>query len=82
MAYIGIGKSMLREGKYKEAMTYLKLGNDREYYSKALAKYRREYMREYFGMYMTIAIALLVSVIVWRRIARTRNERGGRDVAN
>lgn len=82
MAYIGIGKSMLREGKYKEAMTYLKLGNDREYYSKALAKYRREYMREYFGLYMTVAIALLLSVIVWRRIARTRNERGVRDVAN
>jgi tetratricopeptide (TPR) repeat protein len=82
MAYVGIGKSMLREGKYKEAMTYLKLGNDREYYSKALAKYRREYMREYFGLYMTIAIALLISVIVWRRIARTRNERGVTDVAN
>ncbi|MDQ0170570.1 gluconolactonase [Paenibacillus tundrae] len=82
MAYVGIGKSMLREGEYKEAMTHLKLGNDREYYSRALAKYRREYMREYFGMYMTVAIGVLVSLILWRRIARSRNERGAGDVAN
>ncbi len=49
MAYIGIGKSLLRQGEYKQAMTFLRLGNDREYYSKALTKYRREYMREHFG---------------------------------
>ncbi|NIK75086.1 DNA-binding beta-propeller fold protein YncE [Paenibacillus castaneae] len=72
MAYVGIGKSMLRQGEYKQAMKYLKLGNDREYYSKALTKYRREYMREYFGIYMTIAIALIVIVMAVRRGLRLR----------
>ncbi|OBR62252.1 hypothetical protein A7K91_01085 [Paenibacillus oryzae] len=76
MAYVGIGKSLLRQGEYKDAMTYLKLGNDREYYSKALGKYRREYMREYFGMYMTGVIALLVLIFGIRRFARSR--KGGR----
>lgn len=72
MAYVGIGKSMLRQGEYKEAMKYLKLGNDREYYSKALTKYRREYMREYFGIYMTMVIALIGAAIVVRRVLKVR----------
>lgn len=76
MAYVGIGKSMLRQGEYKDAMNYLKLGNDREYYSKALTKYRREYMREYFGMYMTGVIALLLLIFGARWFARSR--KGGR----
>lgn len=75
MAYVGIGKSMLRQGEYKQAMTYLKLGNDREYYSKALTKYRREYMRENFGTYMTILIAIIVVIVAMRRGLRSR--RGG-----
>ncbi|WP_051250454.1 hypothetical protein [Paenibacillus harenae] len=74
MAYVGIGKSMLRQGEYKQAMTYLKLGNDREYYSKALTKFRREYMREYFGTYMTIVIALILIVMAVRRGMRVRKE--------
>ncbi|MEV5025439.1 gluconolactonase [Paenibacillus sp. LPE1-1-1.1] len=74
MAYVGIGKSMLRQGEYKQAMTYLKLGNDREYYSKALTKFRREYMREYFGTYMTGVIALILIVMAVRRGMRIRKE--------
>ncbi|MDQ8734554.1 gluconolactonase [Paenibacillus sp. LHD-38] len=74
MAYVGIGKSMLRRGEYKQAMTYLKLGNDREYYSKALTKFRREYMREYFGTYMTIVVALIVVIMAVRRGMRLRKE--------
>lgn len=74
MAYVGIGKSMLRQGEYKDAMTYLRLGNDREYYSKALTKYRREYMREYFGAYMTGAIALFLAIFGIRRFIRSRKE--------
>jgi hypothetical protein len=74
MAYVGIGKSMLRQGEYKQAMTYLKLGNDREYYSKALTKFRREYMREYFGTYMTVVIALFLIVMAVRRGMRIRKE--------
>lgn len=70
MAYVGIGKSMLRQGEFKQAMSYLKLGNDREYYSKALTKYRREYMRDNFGIYMTILIALIAVVFFARRSLR------------
>ncbi|OMF84328.1 hypothetical protein BK146_31165 [Paenibacillus sp. FSL R7-0333] len=77
MAYVGIGKSLLRQGEYKEAMTYLKLGNDREYYSKALGKYRREYMRDHFSIYMTGMIAVLLGGYVIARLVK-RPRKGGR----
>ncbi len=82
MAYIGIGKSLLRQGEYKEAMTYLKLGNDREYYSKALTKYRREYMRDNFGAYMTALIALLAAIFIIRRSIRLRKGGMKRDAVS
>lgn len=83
MAYVGIGKSLLRQGEYKEAMTYLKLGNDREYYSKALGKYRREYMRDYFSLYMTGIIAVLLGgCVIVRLVKRPRKEGRVQDVVS
>lgn len=76
IAYIGIGKALLRQGNYKEAMAYLKLGHDRDYYSKAFAKYRREYMRENFGVMMTAALLLAAAALAARRLHRARRERG------
>ncbi len=40
LAYNGIGKAQLREGNFKEAITNLKLGNDRYNYSKAYEQHR------------------------------------------
>ena len=70
MAYVGIGKSLLRQGEFKQALAYLKLGNDRIYYSKALAKYRREYMQENFGFYMTILLPILLVAFIGRSLMR------------
>ncbi len=53
IAYVGIGKAMLRQGENKLAMENLHLGYDRVYYSKAFGKYRKEMVREYFGVGMT-----------------------------
>lgn len=44
LGYSGIGKAQLREGKYKEAMKNLKLGNDKYNYSRAYEQYRYEKM--------------------------------------
>ncbi|MFF2910698.1 gluconolactonase [Paenibacillus sp. NPDC057934] len=62
IAYVGIGKVLLRQGENKQALEYLKLGYDREYYSKAFGKYRKEVVREYFGTGMTIVIVLGVAL--------------------
>lgn len=53
IAYIGIGKSLLNEKKYREAMRNFKLGNDKKYYSKALEGYRKELLTNNFNWIMT-----------------------------
>lgn len=42
IAYVGVGKQLLRQEKYEEAMEYFKLGNDRQYYSKAYKQHRQK----------------------------------------
>lgn len=63
VAYIGIGKSLLKEGKNREAMDYFKLGNSREYYSEAFKRHRKEIVMEHFGS-IVLAIVLLLGMII------------------
>jgi tetratricopeptide (TPR) repeat protein len=69
-AYDGIGKALLRRGDYKRAMDYLKLGYDREYYSKAFAKYRKDTIRGYFGTIMTGLIIIVAAYFVGKRLRK------------
>lgn len=62
IAYVGIGKALLRQGESKLAMENLHLGYDRVYYSKALGKYRKEIVREYFGVGMTGLVVLIATI--------------------
>ena len=52
-AYAGIGKALLRQGEYSEAMKYFKQSKDQPEYSKAFLLYRKEVLREYFPAIMT-----------------------------
>ncbi|NOU69858.1 DUF1282 domain-containing protein [Paenibacillus sp. LMG 31458] len=49
VAYIGIGKSLLKNGDNRGAMSYFKLGNNRDYYSEAFKRYRKEVVFAHFG---------------------------------
>ncbi|WP_157794167.1 NHL repeat-containing protein [Paenibacillus donghaensis] len=62
IAYIGIGKSLLMEKNNKEALEYFELGMDRDGYSVAFKRYRREVMQEHFGTFLT---AIMVLAAVW-----------------
>lgn len=62
IAYIGIGKSLLMDKNNKEALKYFKLGMDRDGYSVAFKRYRREVMQEHFGTFLTVLMSL---VLVW-----------------
>ncbi|GGG53447.1 SMP-30/gluconolactonase/LRE family protein [Paenibacillus radicis (ex Gao et al. 2016)] len=70
IAYVGIGKAMLRQGDNKLAMENLKLGYDRVYYSKAFGKYRKEMTRKYFGAGMTVVFVLIAALWSWNIIKR------------
>lgn len=59
IAYVGIGKNLLMQDKYKEAMYYLKLGNSKEYYSKAYNGYRNEMVRQNFIWIMLVFLMFI-----------------------
>ncbi|HOI47505.1 MAG TPA: hypothetical protein PLR26_07255 [Bacilli bacterium] len=61
LAYVGIGKTHLREKNYREAMENFKLGHNRDYYSKAFQEYRDELLKDNFDVIMTVAIVAIVA---------------------
>ncbi len=77
-AYAGIGKSLLRQGDYHEAMKYFKESMDQKEYSKAFLLYRKEVLREYFQWIMTGVLLLIVS---WFGVSKYRKRKGGEKVA-
>lgn len=62
-AYSGIGKQYYREGDYKNALKYLKLGNQREYYSKAFIKYRKQILDKIIPVVVVVIAAIVVLTI-------------------
>ena len=64
LAYSGIGKAMLRQGNYKEAMQNLKLGYDTYNYSRAYEQYRYEKMSKVFPFIVGAVLILVVALII------------------
>lgn len=60
LAYIGIGRALLRAGHYKEAMMYFKSKRDFNNYSKAFAEYRQEWVEENIEYLLIGAVALII----------------------
>lgn len=64
MAYLGLGKIALEQGKHEEAMEYFKIIGDKTYYEKAF-KLNREGTLQKLGFLTFAIIIVLVLVIVW-----------------
>lgn len=62
LAYLGIGKVLLYEHKYEEAMKYFEEARDREYYSLAFKKVRKNLVEKNF-LYICITIVLVLLFI-------------------
>lgn len=75
VAYVGIGKALLMDGKNKEAMTYFKNGNSKKYFSKAFKRYRQEVMRENFGFVMGAIVLLPLLYFGYRFFIKVRRRR-------
>ncbi len=73
-AYVGIGHKYLNNKDYKEAMNYFKLGQNRDYYSKAFKQYRDGIIKEWFAPVVVTLIALYVGKKVYVAI---RNKKLG-----
>lgn len=72
LAYVGLGKTYLTEGKYQDAMECFELGNNRKYYSKAFAYYRKEWMEKYLTKIVLGVLGLLFVVWLIKKILRGR----------
>ena len=75
-AYVGIGKNLLMQERFREAMDYFKLGNNREFFSKAYKGYRSEVMRDHFGIIAFIAV-VLIGLVIGSEISYNRKQRRG-----
>lgn len=72
LAHSGIGRALLREEKYEQALESLRLGSDRPYYSKAFEKVRNERLKSAFfpivvGIFALVLLKTSISIIRKRR---------------
>lgn len=72
-ACVGIGKALMQEGAFREALSYLKRGQDREAYSEAFAEYRFAFMRSHFAALLLGAAVL--AVLIWATVFFTKRYR-------
>ena len=74
LAYIGLGKSYLRNNKYKEAMECFKLKRDRRDYSKAFKYYRKEWIEANIRWMVLLVIAVIVVTLIAKIVLKIRRE--------
>lgn len=74
LAYIGIGRALLRQERYHEAMEYFELKLDDDNYSKAFKQYRKEWVEENIVPIVTILIVIVVVPLVVGKIKKIKNE--------
>ena len=60
LAYIGIGRSLVRQKQYGEAMEYFELKFDDDNYSRAFKQYRKEWVEDHIVWIFLLVFAVLV----------------------
>ena len=73
-AFIGIGRSLLREEQYGEAMKYFKMAHDRTNYGRAYRYYRKEAVEKNVGWIVAIVAALLIVPLIVRQVKKMKME--------
>ena len=74
LAFRGIGRAILRQNQYKEAMDYFELAHDRENYGRAFKLYRKEWIDKNVWWIVLIVAALLIIPLIIGRIKRMKWE--------
>jgi len=74
LAYIGIGRALLRQQQYREAMDYFELKWDAENYSKAFQYYRKEWVEENIAWIVIILAVVIVVPLVVGKIKKLKWE--------
>ncbi|MBP3569766.1 MAG: hypothetical protein J6K04_11460 [Lachnospiraceae bacterium] len=74
LAYIGIGRALLRQERYHEAMEYFELKLDDDNYSKAFKQYRKEWVEENIGPIVVILFVVIVVPLVIGKVKKIKYE--------
>lgn len=74
LAYIGIGRSLLRQEKYKEAMEYFELKYDEDNYSRAFKQYRKIWVEENIGWIFALVFAVLTIPLAVGKVKKIKHE--------
>ena len=78
LAYVGIGRALLREDRYKEAMHCFEVARDRRNYGEALRLYRKVWVEENIGWLFPVILLLLVGPLLIGGVKKMRAEVNGR----
>ena len=74
LAFRGIGRAILRQNQYEEAMDYFELAHDRENYGRAFKLYRKVWVEKNVWWIVLILAVLLIVPLVIGRIKRMKWE--------
>ena len=74
LAFRGIGRAILRQDEYKEAMDYFELAHDRENYGRAFKLYRKAWIEKNVLWIVIIIAALLLIPLIRGRIKKLKWE--------
>lgn len=72
-AYAGVGRALLKENRYREAMEYFRLGDSREEYSQAYRIVRLNSIRDAAPWVVCVLVGLYVLVKVMKFFLRRHN---------
>lgn len=74
LAYIGIGRSLLRQEDYEGAMEYFEAKRDNDNYSRAWKYYRKDWIENNMGYVIIVLVVLFLIPGVVKRIKKMRWE--------
>jgi hypothetical protein len=74
LAYVGMGKAYLRQGRYGDSMRYFRVAWDDQNYSKAFVLYRKEWVEKNIALLFALAALALFAPLAIGRIRRVIKE--------
>ncbi len=74
LAYNGIGRALLRQERYKEAMEYFEVKYYGKNYSKAFKLYRKEWIEDHIGYFVVGLLILIIVPKTIKTIKRVKKE--------
>ena len=74
LAFIGIGRALMRQEDYGGALSYFEMAHDRENYGRAYRYWRKDWVEKYVGWLVAAVAVLLILPPVIRKIKSMKAE--------